>query len=69
MLLVTSNNVYIMKEKVLGLGQWGKAKVSNLIIFKKSIVMFAKKKKSKKSIGRLFSWILFSFFSQSRHAG
>lgn len=45
MLLVTSNNVYIMKEKVLGLGQWGKAKVSNLIIFKKSIVMFAKKKK------------------------
>lgn len=54
MLLVTSNDVSIMKEKVLGLEQWDKAKVFNLIIFKKAIVMFAKKK-SKKSIWGLFS--------------
>lgn len=43
MLSVTSYNVYIMTENILGLGQLDKVKVRSLIMFKKATVMFAKK--------------------------
>lgn len=68
---ITSNNIYIMTEKVWVLWQWGKAQIRCLITFKKLTFKFGQKKKKKTVRNQVwtgFFAILFSLHFSSVQA-